>query len=260
LKLDEWLKENELVVDWNLFFSPWDEMQLKHNPFRQAQIEAIFASAHIREKQSPIVLDLGCGPGVLGRQLANEKPLGEYFGLDGDPLMLAAMHRLLQGKRVRALQEDLRKTEWSRGLAGHFDSVVSLTALHWLSQAHQNETYLAAFGVLKPGGSFIVGDPYLPEDSKVRERLEALHYKRAAKLRGQTWQEFWQSFFEKYPIEQMYTDYHKEKGYQIPFEGSDEGYPISYHIKALRAVGFIDVSVFWKSDLRVVYGGKKPLS
>jgi hypothetical protein len=34
-------------------------MQLRRNPSGQERIDAIFASAHILEKQSPIVLDLG---------------------------------------------------------------------------------------------------------------------------------------------------------------------------------------------------------
>ena len=55
----------------------------------------------------------------------------------------------------------------------------------------------------------------------------------------------------------MYTEYHKEQGYQIPFEGSDDGYPLSAHLKNLQDAGFSAVSVLWKADLRAVYGGKR---
>jgi hypothetical protein len=116
---------------------------------------------------------------------------------------------------------------------------------------------LAAFGVLKPGGTFIVGDPYQPEDIEERKKLETLHEERALVQNGQTWAEFWEGFFDKYPIKKLYTEYHTEKGYQIPFEGSDDGYPLSSHLKTLREVGFNSVSVFWRADLRVVYGGTK---
>jgi SAM-dependent methyltransferase len=161
------------------------------------------------------------------------------------------------GESVRGLLRDLRKSDWSREFTDQFDSVVSLTALHWLSQEHQRETYLAAFDVLKPGGTFIVGDPYQPGDQEARKKLEAIHHERASKQRGQTWEDFWQSFFDKYPIKRIYTEYHTEKGYQIPFEGSDDGYTLSFHMKALRDSGFREVSVFWKADLRVVYGETK---
>src|SRR5271157_1179371 len=82
MKFDRWPKENKMLVDWNLFSAPWDAMQLKHNPFRQEQIEAILTSSGILEKESPIVLDLGCGPGILGRQFIHQKPLTRYFGAD----------------------------------------------------------------------------------------------------------------------------------------------------------------------------------
>ena len=74
---------------------------------------------------------------------------------------------------------------------------------------------------------------------------------------GQSWAEFWEAFFGKYPIKELYTNYHIEKGYQIPFEGSDDGYPLSSHLRTLKEVGFSSVSVFWKADLRAVYGGTK---
>jgi SAM-dependent methyltransferase len=257
MKLELWLLENESLVDWNIFSSPWDAMQLKHNPFRKEQIEVIINSSGILENESPIVLDLGCGPGILGKLLINENPKTQYYGADGDPLMLSAMKHNLQSKHVHALQLDLRKTEWGHAYTGHFDSVISLTALHWLSQEHLNKLYRAVYNVLKPGGIFVVGDPYKPEDNNERDQLEALHNELASKQSGQTWDEIWQEFFAKYPIKEMYTEYHKQTGYQIPFEGSDDGYTLSSHIKALRRIGFTAVSVFWKADLRSVYGGKR---
>jgi trans-aconitate methyltransferase len=257
MTLDGWLKENDTRVDWSQFSLPWDAMQLKHNPFRREQIEAVLSSSRVFERKSPVVLDLGCGQGVLGKLIVRQNPSAQYFGIDGDPLMLAAMQHLVQGESVHALQLDLRETDWSRKHAGQFDAVVSLTALHWLSMEHQRQAYLASFDVLKPGGTLIVGDPYHPEDMEERKKLETLHEERASTQEGQTWEEFWEDFFGKYPIRELYTDYHMEKGYQIPFEGSDDGYPLSSHLKALREIGFGSVSVFWKADLRAVYGGTK---
>lgn len=40
-RLESWLQENEDYVDWKLFESPWDHMQLRHNRFREKQIQAI---------------------------------------------------------------------------------------------------------------------------------------------------------------------------------------------------------------------------
>jgi trans-aconitate methyltransferase len=84
MNFETWLEENDQLIDWNLFSLPWDSMQLKHNPFRQEQIEAILHSSGVLHKESPIVLDLGCGPGILGRHILNKRPKAQYFGIDGD--------------------------------------------------------------------------------------------------------------------------------------------------------------------------------
>ena len=155
-----------------MFAEPWDAMQLKHNPFRNEQIAAIIKSAGLENIRAPKVLDMGCGPGVLGRHILMHKPDSKYYGLDGDPLMLSAMQRLLPEKSIIPLLFDLRKVIWATQFNEQFDSVVSLTALHWMSEKYLRVMYALAREVLKPGGTFIIGDPYLPEDEIDRKKLQ----------------------------------------------------------------------------------------
>ena len=257
MNLQEWIEKNRGVVDWSLFDEPWDAMQLTHNPFRTEQIDAILAASRLLQKRTGTVLDLGCGPGVLGRQILNQRPHLHYIGADGDPLMLAAVGELVSVPNVRTMLVDLRKTEWAEGLTPQFDSVVSLTALHWLSQPHQRALYGAVYQILKPGGTFVVGDPYAPEDPEERKEFDPLEELAKQNEGGQTWEEFWKGFFTRYPIRQLYADYHKDKGYQEPCEGTDDGYPLSFQLNALREAGFGKPAIFWKKGLRVVYGGMK---
>ena len=257
MKLEDWLRQNENSVDWNVFSTPWDAMQLKHNPFRNEQIQAILDASEILNKNTPKVLDIGCGPGILGRKMLEAKPSTRYVGIDGDPVVLEAMRHLLKGSGATSILADFRRAEWTKKHLGQFDAVVSLTALHWLSQQHQKAAYRAAFDVLKPGGTLTIGDPYVPQGPDDRKILEAIQQERMMSQTGQTWEEFWQRFFETYPIKDVYTAYHREKGYQEPFEGSDDGYPLEFHLNALREAGFRTTAVYWKNGLRAVYGGKK---
>ena len=195
MSLDEWIEANDQRVDWSLFGEPWDSMQLKHNPFRRDQIDAILSVSDTFEKEDLSVLDLGCGPGILGRLILQKKPNAHYVGADGDPLMLTAMRHLSEGMNVQARLVDLRETDWARELQERFDSVISLTALHWLSKEHQKALYGTVFHVLKPGGSFVVGGPYLPEVIEDKNKLEALQSRYIQEEKGQTWEEYWQSFF-----------------------------------------------------------------
>lgn len=34
MHLEAWLEQNGHRIDWSYFASPWDEMQLRYNPYR----------------------------------------------------------------------------------------------------------------------------------------------------------------------------------------------------------------------------------
>ena len=253
----EWLRENDHCIDWQMFVGPWDAMQCRHNPFRNDQIDTILHASAILETDKPSILDLGCGPGGLGSRIFQQIPEAQYYGVDGDPLMLSAMQHLLPGSNAHPLQFDLRTVGWELHYRGQFDAVISLTALHWLSKDHLKQLYKAMHTVLKPGGRLVVGDPYLPVEPSDKARLKAFQDVRVAKEKGSTWDEFWTTFFSKYPVKEIYTQYHVALGYQEPFEGSDDGYPAEFYNGSLAEAGFEPVSIYWMSGLRIVYGGTK---
>jgi SAM-dependent methyltransferase len=258
MDLEKWLQENEQLVDWQYFAAPWDEMQRRYNPFRQDQLDNILFASGILHRDAPSVLDLGCGPGTIGRLIVSECPGARYFGSDGDPLMLCALYNLLPECRERSLKIDLRTTDWTTQFANQFDAVTSLTALHWLSRTNLQKLYRSVFAVLKPGGTFVVGDPYDPDDRTERERLRAYQDHKVSRQSGPSWSEFWDTFFSRYPIRDFHMRYHTQIGYQEPFEGNDDGYPLSFHAESLSQAGFDHCAVFWKCGTRAVYGAVKP--
>jgi trans-aconitate methyltransferase len=258
MDLVSWLTENDHLIDWQVFGEPWDAMQRRHNPFRDDQIGSILHLSINSQELRPCILDLGCGPGILGRRLLQRNPDAQYYGADGDPLMLAAMQRLLAGRSVHPLRVDLRSTGWVLDHQSRFDCVMSLTALHWLSKDHLHAFNRALWSVLKPGGRLLVGDPYFPSIESARPALKAFQAERSALEKGPTWEEFWTALFNRYPMKDVYAEYHRTVGYQEPFEGTDDGYPIAFHMESLTDAGFAMASVFWMSGLRIVYGGTKP--
>jgi len=253
-----WLQMYDKLVDWQLFSDPWDQMQRKHNPFRDEQIEAILSGVGIAEVEIHTVLDLGCGPGILGRRIHSKRPHIEYYGVDGDPLMLAAMQHLLPGPHVHPLLVDLKSHGWLLGYPNTFDAVVSLTALHWLTKLQLEQLYRAMLAVLKPGGKLVIGDPYLPESSSDRTELLDLQEQHLSSQTGMTWDEFWTAFYYRYPIREMRAAYQNSRFGGDLFRGSDDGYPISFYLNSLGKAGYINSSVHWSRGLRVVYRGIKP--
>ncbi len=104
----------------------------------------------------------------------------------------------------------------------------------------------------------MVGDPYLPENAIDKGRLSRFQDGRAISEKGLTWGAYWKELFRRIPIEDVYEEYHADARNQR-FEGSDDGYPLQFHLSALEAAGFSASAVPWKSGLRAVYGGIKNL-
>jgi SAM-dependent methyltransferase len=96
------------------------------------------------------VLDVGCGDGILARQLGAKVP--QVLGLDRSGHVLAAAVAADDGTGVRYLQADVQKAPLQPEC---FDAVVSVAALHHMDPA-------AALGsmrdLLRPGGRLFVID------------------------------------------------------------------------------------------------------
>lgn len=89
------------------------------------------------------ILDLGCGDGVLSRQLMD---LGcEVVGVDASPAMVAAA----QDRAVRALVMDGQALPFQN----EFDAVFSNAALHWMLQP--DRVLQNVWTSLRPGGRFV---------------------------------------------------------------------------------------------------------
>jgi tRNA (uracil-5-)-methyltransferase TRM9 len=78
------------------------------------------------------MLDLGCGNGELGRELACRGHTGSYIGLDFSPPLLEQATPD-QPPNIRFEEADLATSEWDVSLSGsHFDAVLAFAVLHHL--------------------------------------------------------------------------------------------------------------------------------
>lgn len=89
------------------------------------------------------ILDLGCGDGVLTRQIADAG--AEVIGIDADPAMVAAARE----KSLDVRHGDARQL----GFDGQFDAVFSNAALHWVGAPAQVTAGVAR--ALRPGGRYV---------------------------------------------------------------------------------------------------------
>lgn len=91
------------------------------------------------------ILDLGCGNGLVTRQLADLVPNGEVVGIDSSPQMLeVALEKCSKNMRVELL--DINCLSYDQ----EFDIVFSNATLHWIHD--HSMLWRNIYRALKPGG------------------------------------------------------------------------------------------------------------
>ncbi len=132
----------------------WDANQYnkfaaeRERPFADLVEQAALSGTEIRQ-----IVDLGCGPGRLTRQLAERWPAAHVVGVDSSPEMLAKTQPLVIPGRLEFVQADLGV--WSPDQL--VDLILSNAALHWIADHERLLTRLA--GWLAPGGTLAVQMP-----------------------------------------------------------------------------------------------------
>ncbi len=128
---------------------PWNPDQYhKFQSERAAPFYDLLALVDVRQNLN--VVDLGCGPGELTRQLADRLPQSDVTGLDSSPEMLAKAASFARVGLVFQLGDQAR-------LSGAWDVIFSNAALQW-SENHA-ELIPSLFSRLKPGGQIAVQIP-----------------------------------------------------------------------------------------------------
>lgn len=133
----------------------WSPQQ--YEKFRAARA-APFADvvALVRPEARMRVVDLGCGPGPLTRQLADRFADAEVVGLDSSPPMLAEA-RALATPRLRFVEGSIEAFAAGGVVDGAFDLIFSNAALQWVPDHAALVGALA--GRLSPRGQLAVQLP-----------------------------------------------------------------------------------------------------
>src|SRR5262249_28585794 len=100
---------------------------------------------------SPRILDLGAGTGILSGVIAQRVPTAQFHLLDASSEMLKEASKRLTGRQftmfVQSLDSDLP--------AGQFHAIVSALAIHHLTDAGKRSLYSRILASLTPSGIFI---------------------------------------------------------------------------------------------------------
>ena len=117
-------------------------------------------------------MDIGGGDGWLAEVLLDRFTAAEVTVFDQSDVMLdRAMKRLERfGRRAKAVQGDLRVSEWSGGLAPRYDVVVSTIAIHNLGDPPRIRTLYGEIAtIVADGGCFLLYDYTRASDPLVQQ-------------------------------------------------------------------------------------------
>lgn len=109
-------------------------------------------------ESNPKILDVGCGTGIVSRQMAQKGAL--VLGTDVDPEMIEEA----KAKNTENIQYKIAPTEKLPFPDESFDAVTAFSSFHWFANA---DASTEMFRVLKSGGVVFVANRY--QQGKFRE-------------------------------------------------------------------------------------------
>jgi tRNA (cmo5U34)-methyltransferase len=221
-------------------------------PERERQLQIIVALVPHLDRPYTIV-DLCCGEGLLAQALLEQLPACTVYGLDGSTEMLQrAQERLARfGERFQAQPFDLFARLW-RNADHPVHAVVTSLALHHLDGPQKQVLFRDVYGMLVPGGAFVIADLVEPAHqlgwALAAEAWDEAVRERALELDG-TMEGF--AFFER----ERWNMYR----YFDP-EDIDKPSRLFDQLKWLEQAGFVAVDVYWMRAGHAIFGAWVPQS
>ncbi len=122
--------------------------------------------------ESPRILDLGAGTGLLSAAVLDRIPNAELLLVDRSERMLAqAVQRFGGQERVSTRVADLGDPLPD----GPFDAVMSGLAIHHLTHEGKRDLFERIRGVLRPGGLFVNVEQVLAPTTRLEEMYDRQH-------------------------------------------------------------------------------------
>lgn len=236
----------------------WDRQQEGYIADREERFAVIADVVEaVADREDPLVVDAGCGPGSLATRLLDRLPGATVVGVDADPVLLA-LAGAAYGDRagLRFVDADLRQAGWSDalGLDRPADAVVSTTALHWLFREELARAYKDFAALLRPGGAYVDGDHiYAGPDLPVLERLQrAVHAAREERV-GVEAADDWKQWWDAVTADPELADAVAARAARSVEHSHSGDLWYDHRVESLHAAGFGEVGTVWQSgDDRVL--------
>lgn len=223
----------DLKKHFNNEAEAFDKQVLKNIPCYNQMLEALI-NAIPDKKESPKILDLGCGTGNITKKVLERFPKAQVTCLDlSENMILIAKDKLAEYDNVEYIVGDFTEVE----ITEKYDAIISSLALHHIPNDEEKQAmYKDIYQVLEKGGVFYNAD-VIKANSTYNNELNDKIAIQDMKDNGVTEEEIAE---------------HKEKR-----DANDIPTTMYNHIKMLDNVGFQEIDIIWKYYSNAVYGGSK---
>lgn len=240
-KSNPWLTdEDSKQVDF--YINSADAIIIERN--RTMKILLDIFRYHFEEKKNLNLLDIGCGDGILTKNVQEKYPENIFYLLDGSSVMIEKAKQKFKGDNFTFIRQTFEEYIDLSSDDLKYDFIFSANAIHHLDFLGKSKLYAKLFHELKCGGLFLNIDTVLPS-SELSEK--------------------WQF--------NMWTDWINETLYKNNFKdeiGKYDNLPLRYksaaenkpsalfdQIQLLNRIGFRDVDCFYKYGIFAIFGGTK---
>jgi len=187
------------------------------------------------------ILDLGCGDGILTKNIRKYYPRHEYHLLDGSETMLGEAKKSL-GDGCTFIHSSFEHFIREESDDRQYDCIVSSMALHHLDWNGKSGMYGRIFRLLKGNGLFLNIDTVLPPSE-----------------RSETWQfQMWRDWINE-TLENMGEETGRHDNLPAAYKRKPENKPsdLCRQLDLLRTIGFRDVDCYYKYGVFAFFGGTK---
>lgn len=240
--------DDALALRW---IDSWDRQQTTYLPHRQEQFQVVADLVAAAGGPRPRVLDLGCGPGSLGRAVHERVPHARVTGVDADPLLLALASAHERAGWLTVVDADLQDPSWTGRVTGPFDAVVAATALHWLPAAGLERTYGAVLDLLRPGGVFVNSDSMPVDGAAVPGAVAAV----GTDGDSDAWRQWWRDAESEPALAPALA---RRAARPVDVDSAEFMPPPDWHLDALARAGFTGARVAWRSGPEAVLTATAP--
>lgn len=216
-------------------------------PCHDLQIAVIEKIVRSRAAEPAIIMDLGCGNGILGRSILDNFPETSGVFVDfSDTMLDAAREGLCNNPNAILLNADFGEPSWVETVKPlkPFDVIVSGFAIHHQPDKRKKELYSEIHGLLVPGGVFLNLEHVASSTPRVGKIFEDFYTDRLYEYRQKS-----DTSVSREEVKDSFVN--------RPDKKEDILAPVELQCEWLRETGFADVDCFFRLFEIAIFGGRK---